>query len=172
MVDATGMTADEVHRVVDALAAAGCVSWLEGGWGVDALVGRQTRRHRDLDLAFDASHEDAALEVLAALGYKLETDWRPVRSELAAPPDRYVDMHPVVLDNAGNGVQAGPDGTTFDYPAASFIAGVIAGRVTNCISVDLQLRFHSGYDLREIDEADLGYLQHKCVNPSWPHLAA
>lgn len=158
MVDAIGMTADEVHRVVGALADAGCVAWLEGGWGVDALVGRQTRCHRDLDLAFDASYEDAAFKALEALGYRLETDWRPVRFELAAPPSRYVDMHRVVLDDDGNGVQAGPDGTTFDYPAASFTTGVVAGRVTNCISVDLQLRFHSGYEPREIDEADLGHL--------------
>ncbi len=158
MVDATGMTADEVHRVVDALAEAGCVSWLEGGWGVDALVGRRTRRHRDLDLAFDAGCEDVAIEVLEAIGYALETDRRPVRCELVAPPSCYVDMHPVVLNEDGSGVQAGPDGTTFFYPSASFTTGVVAGRVTNCISVDLQLRFHSGYDPREIDRADLGHL--------------
>ena len=158
MVDATGMTADEVHRVVDALAEAGCFSWLEGGWGLDALVGRQTRRHRDVDLAFDAGYEDIALEVLGVLGYALETDWRPVRFELAAPPSRFVDMHPLVLDDEGNGVQAGPDGTTFFYPSTSFTTGMVAGRVVNCISVDLQLRFHSGYNPREIDGADLEQL--------------
>lgn len=158
MVDATGITADEVHRVVDALAEAGCSSWLEGGWGVDALVGRQTRRHRDLDLAFDARYEDIAFDVLGVLGYTLETDWRPVRFELAAPASRYVDMHPVVLDDGGNGVQAGPDGTTFLYHSTSLTTGVVAGRSINCISVDLQLRFHNGYDPREIDRADLGQL--------------
>lgn len=158
MVDAAGMTADEVHRVIDALAEAGCVSWLEGGWGVDALVGRQTRRHRDLDLAFDAAYEEIAFEVLGALGYMLETDWRPVRFELVAPPSRYSDMHPVVLNDHGSGVQAGPAGTTFFYPSASFTTGVVAGRVANCISVDLQLRFHSGYEPREIDRVDLEHL--------------
>jgi hypothetical protein len=41
----------------------------------DALVGRQTRLHRDLDLAVDASKETVALHVLARRGYRLETDW-------------------------------------------------------------------------------------------------
>lgn len=158
MVDDGGMTAEEVHRVVDALTEVGCASWLEGGWGVDALVGRQTRRHRDLDLAFDADYEDIALDVLGRLGYAIETDWRPVRCELAAPPSRYVDLHPVVLDDDGNGVQAGFDGTTFFYPSSSFTAGVVAGLPAGCISVDLQLEFHSGYDMGEIDRADLAQL--------------
>ena len=96
--------------------------------------------------------------MLATLGYVLETDWRPVRFEVAARPSRFVDMHPVVLDDDGNGVQAGPDGTNLDYPSASFTTGIVAGRVTNCISVDLQLRFHSGYDPREVDRADTEYL--------------
>lgn len=154
-----GMTATEVHRVSEALADAGCVSWLGGGWGVDALVGRQTRRHRDLDLAFDAGYEAVAIEALGRLGYVLETDWRPVRFELAAPHSRYVDMHPVVLDDQGNGVQAGPDHSTFVYPATSFTTGQIEGRAISCIAAELQLRFHSGYDPRDVDLADIAHLR-------------
>ena len=29
--------------------------WIAGGWGVDALVGRQTRIHSDLELAVDVT---------------------------------------------------------------------------------------------------------------------
>lgn len=32
------------------LGGAGADVWVGGGWGIDALVGRQTRQHRDLDL--------------------------------------------------------------------------------------------------------------------------
>src|SRR5436305_13032130 len=106
------MSAAEVLAVLDALAAAGCPAWIGGGWGVDALAGRQTRSHRDLDLAIDAAGETAALAALAARGYVVETDWRPVRVEVAAPPGRWVDLHPVAFGADGSGTQAGPDGTS------------------------------------------------------------
>jgi hypothetical protein len=77
-----------------------------GGWGVDALVGRQTRSHRDLDLALDAGNEAAALRALQRRGYRVETDWRPVRIELVAEGRGWVDVHPVVFDATGHGRQA------------------------------------------------------------------
>lgn len=153
------MSALEVHRVVDALTGAGCVSWLGGGWGVDALVGRQTRAHRDLDLAFDAKDEAEALTVLQRLGYHLETDWRPVRFEVASSDGLFVDMHPVVLDADGNGVQAGYEGATFVYPASAFTTGRVGHRSVNCLSAKLQLEFHQGYEPREIDLADIALLR-------------
>lgn len=44
------MQAADVQAVLAALDAAGVPTWLDGGWGIDALVGRQTRPHSDLDL--------------------------------------------------------------------------------------------------------------------------
>ena len=114
-----GLTAAEVLRVLGALGAAGLRSWVGGGWGVDALLGRQTRVHRDLDLALDATHTplDLAINTLEVLGYRVETDWRPTRVELAAPTERWVDLHPVVFDDQGTGWQANVDGLPpFRYP--------------------------------------------------------
>lgn len=34
----------EVHRILSVVADAGCLTWIGGGWGVDALVGRQIDR--------------------------------------------------------------------------------------------------------------------------------
>ncbi|MET0435795.1 MAG: amino acid transporter [Cellulomonas sp.] len=152
------MDADEVHRVLDALAAAGCRAWVAGGWGVDALAGRQTRPHRDLDLAVDATGEGAALAALARLGYAVETDWRPVRVELAAPGSGWVDLHPVAFDGTGRGIQAGLDGTTFDYPPGCLVTGTIGARTVGCLSVAQQVAFHTGYPPRDVDRADLAVL--------------
>src|SRR3954454_15121378 len=66
-----------VVEVLEVLERAECRSWVAGGWGVDALVGRQTREHRDLDLAIDGEQEASALAALRRLGYEVETDWRP-----------------------------------------------------------------------------------------------
>ena len=75
----------EVLNVLAVLYALGCRFWLEGGWGVDALVGHQTRPHRDLDVDLEARCEESALAVPAEMGYTVETDWRPNRVELNAP---------------------------------------------------------------------------------------
>ena len=61
----TGLS--EVLAVLAALSALGCRLWLEGGWGVDALVGHQTRAHRDLDVDLDARCEEPVLAVLAEI---------------------------------------------------------------------------------------------------------
>lgn len=153
------MTATEVHAVLDALAAVECRAWVGGGWGVDALVGAQSRPHRDLDLAIAADAEGAALQVLDALGYRIETDWRPVRLEVVAADRGRVDLHPLTFDEAGDGHQAGLDGTSFAYPASCFTTGTIAGRLVGCLTVGQQLLFHSGYEPRDIDRADLALLR-------------
>ncbi len=158
MITAPDMTATEVHAVLDALAGVGCQAWIGGGWGVDALVGAQTRPHRDLDLLIVAEAERAALRVLADRGYRIETDWRPVRVEVVAAEGGRVDLHPLSFDESGNGRQAGLDGTSFAYPAECFTTGTIAGRDVACLSVQQQLLFHSGYEPRDIDRADLALL--------------
>jgi hypothetical protein len=58
--------------------------WIAGGWGVDALVGRQTRIHSDLDLAVDVTQMalDHLLQAFGRHGYAVEADWRPSRVAL------------------------------------------------------------------------------------------
>jgi lincosamide nucleotidyltransferase A/C/D/E len=147
-----------VFRVLNALEEAGVVSWLEGGWGVDALVGRQTRPHRDVDLDIDASQEPLALRVLTELGYQIQTDWRPNRVELSAAAG-WVDVHPLLFDREGNARHPGLDGAFHDFPKAYFVTGNLAGRPVGCFSVEAQLRFHTGYDLRPEDAHDLIQLE-------------
>ncbi|MGI3781472.1 MAG: nucleotidyltransferase domain-containing protein, partial [Janthinobacterium lividum] len=58
------MHLDEVTEVLADLREVGCRAWVAGGWGVDALVGRQTRPHRDLDLAVDGEDVPTAIAAL------------------------------------------------------------------------------------------------------------
>src|SRR3712207_4169557 len=157
-----GMAAAEVVAVIDALEGAGCAVWIEGGWGVDALAGRQTRAHRDVDLAVDAIGARTVLATVEGLGYRIETDWRPVRVELVAPARGWVYVHPLAFDADGNGVQSGVNGERYVYPAASFDVGTIAGRRVGCISAAQQVAWRSGYELRPVDHHDLALL-HRLV---------
>lgn len=143
--------------MLDALDEAQVAWWLLGGWGVDALVGRQTREHRDLDLAVDRSDWDAALRAGAGLGYAVETDWWPVRVELASPAG-WIDLHPVRFDESGDGVQEGLDGASFDYPRQDLVTGTLDDRSVRCLSSRWQVRVHAGYDLRPQDLHDLALL--------------
>lgn len=148
-----------MRAVLSDLTAAGCPFWVGGGWGVDALVGRPTRAHRDLDLAIDADHQTGALSVLERRGYVVETDWRPVRVEMAAPGRGWVDLHPVVFDATGRGRQASHDGGHFDYPPEAFASGTLEGMTVPCLSREQQIRFHSGYPPRPVDRHDLALLE-------------
>ena len=159
-----GLVADETGVAQAVLVCAGLTDagvrfWLAGGWGVDALAGRQTRPHRDLDLLVDAADEAMTLEVLGDLGYLVETDWRPIRVELTRAGSGWVDVHPVVFDAEGNGVQAGPEGTEFSYPAAIFTTGRVGGIVVGCVSAAAQRAAHEGYAPRAQDEHDLAVLE-------------
>jgi hypothetical protein len=51
-----GMQVSDVLEVVYLLEASGIEVWLDGGWGVDALLGSETRPHVDLDIAIQ--HKD------------------------------------------------------------------------------------------------------------------
>jgi lincosamide nucleotidyltransferase A/C/D/E len=153
------MPVSEVLAVLRALDETGCWVAVEGGWGVDALAGRQTRPHRDLDLDIDATQERASLRLLQEMGYTIETDWRPTRVELVAPGRGRVDVHPLTFDAEGNGIQAGLHGERYLYPAASFVTGQIDGQTVRCLSGKQQIEWHSDYELRESDHADLAVLQ-------------
>jgi lincosamide nucleotidyltransferase A/C/D/E len=151
--------AEQVVDVLDRLAAVTGTAWLGGGWGVDALVGRQTRPHSDIDLVVDAGDLPAVLDLLHGLGFADAEDWLPVRIEVAHPDGRRIDLHPAVLAPDGSAVQAGPAGTTFDYPAGCTTTGRIAGREVSCLTAARQLTFRQGFDLRPVDHHDIAQLR-------------
>ncbi|MEP6852188.1 MAG: hypothetical protein ABJA87_05960 [bacterium] len=152
-------SAEELLAVVRALENAGVRSWVGGGWGVDILLGRATRPHRDVDVAVDATRMDDALAALTDLGYRAETDWRPVRLELHRPGRGRVDVHPVVFDAAGDGIQAGLDGAVFHYPARALVRRPFLGFDVGCLSARLALAFREGYEHRAVDHHDVALLR-------------
>jgi lincosamide nucleotidyltransferase A/C/D/E len=158
VVPSQGMSLAAVFEVIDVLAAAGCTLWLEGGWGVDALAGRQTRPHRDVDVDIDRRQEGVVLASLAGAGYRIETDWRPNRVELVAAGRGWVDLHPLDLHADGSARQIAPDGEVYYFAPDYFTVGSLAGRPVPCFSPAAQRLFHTGYDPRPQDVHDLALL--------------
>ncbi|MEV4482531.1 nucleotidyltransferase domain-containing protein [Micromonospora coxensis] len=154
--------------LMEEFAAHGLRTWIAGGWAVDAVVGRQTREHGDLDLAVDATQLDELFALLRRQGFAVTVDWLPVRAELTGPDGRQVDVHPVEFRADGSGVQHGLDGATFGYAADGFTEGSIDGRRVPCLSVAQQLRFRAGYPPREVDRHDVALLRRAEASPSVP----
>ena len=49
-------TKEDLMAVVSLFENMGILYWVDGGWGVDLLAGKQTRDHRDIDINFDAQY--------------------------------------------------------------------------------------------------------------------
>lgn len=152
------MEAAEVLRILDALDRERVKAGITGGWGIDALLRRETRPHGDMDLGVASEAVDVAIDVLRPLGYAVAIDERPARVVLRSDLGQ-VDLHPIVWAGDGSGVQTGLDGERFDYPAGSLDAeGEIGGRTVRCATPELQVAFHSHYEPLEHDLRDMAEL--------------
>lgn len=154
------MGPEDVLAVLDALGQAGVASWLDGGWGVDALLGNQTRLHEDVDLVVELASLADVQSALAELGFHLVEDRLPTRAVMRTHDGRTIDLHPVTFDEHGTGWQAeaAPDGTDCPYPADGLGRGEVAGKSVPCLAPWLQLEHHRGYEPRERDRVDVAAL--------------
>jgi lincosamide nucleotidyltransferase A/C/D/E len=152
------MDAAEVLRVLDALEGSGIKVGITGGWGIDALLRRETRPHGDVDMGLASEAVDEAIDALEPLGYVLVRDDRPARVVLTSEVGE-VDLHPIAWQPSGTGVQTGLSGETYEYPPGSLDAdGEIGGRIVGCGTPGLQLAFHQGYELSDRDRHDIAAL--------------
>lgn len=155
------MAAVDVARALDTLEHAGAKVWLDGGWGVDALLEEQTRDHDDLDLVIASESSGTAIAALQRVGYTMAQDDRPTRFVLAADNDRRIDFHPVVFSRDGSAVQkgAGFRGDDAYYPAVGFSgSGAVAGHRVACLTPALLVRHHTGYEPAEKDRHNVRLL--------------
>lgn len=168
------MTADQVLEVLDWLETAGVQVWVDGGWGVDALLGEETRPHSDLDLALDRDELERAQRALEEHGFEHDKSIEPglpARLVMRDARGREVDFHPLIFDHSGDGwQQLSASGRAWGrYPAKDLGAtGVIAGQPVRCLSPVLQLRFRMGYEWSERDEHDIRRLIERFDVPAPP----
>lgn len=154
-----------VERVAELLMPAGAPWWLSGGWAVDALVGRVTREHDDVDvlvldrdIATFAAALPAAHAEHTASGERVEWDGRsplePGVEGLAMPVDlgggRSV-LHVLVALSDGDDWVYHRGRRTLRVPLAE-LTRVAAGGVP-CLTPIVLLLFKSR-DLRDKDTAD------------------
>lgn len=123
------------ERVIETLLAldlAGIAVVVIGGWGIDALVGRQLRPHADLDLFVDERDFERAAPVLRRLGYEPWNRSAPgpigelqtfsVAQTFRDSAFRVTEVHAVALERVRSET------------------GTIAGQPVTCLSVKDQMR--------------------------------
>jgi lincosamide nucleotidyltransferase A/C/D/E len=175
---ASNMRERDVVWILDALESAGVPCVLGGGWGVDALVGHQTRRHHDLDLVLLEFERDEprARSVLGLLAFRqvlrwhASTRWPAGWSVMDDGAGRCIDL--VNLEAAQVETMLGHRDPVGGLPSddghtSLFVSGMVGGRLAVCLSAEAQLLLHTRFDLRTHHKRDANLLRRTlCAKPT------
>ncbi len=135
--------------------------WIDGGWGVDALLKEQTRPHSDLDIIIDEENLVALEEVLSAHAYK--RDFHQEGLVFRSAVGLSIDVHGLYFNAQGYGIFRLPDGRVWPFPPSAFEGeGVIGDKNVKCLSPEAQVQCHGqGYPPTPKDLQDMEALQQK-----------
>lgn len=157
------MTSSVLVELLQLLANTAIPVWLDGGWGIDALLETQTRRHLDVDIILPVADVSKLQELLARREFAIQEGAPPESFVLANGSGLEVDVHAVTFDNCGNGVYRMQNGEDWIFPAEGFSGrGVVGGMKVCCLSPTTQVICHAnGYVPTEKDFRDMELLQER-----------
>ena len=158
------MKAETVIKLLE-LFKAHDIDVVDGGWGVDALLGKQTRPHDDLDIAIPHKDVPKLRKILGKKGFIeiFRDDSRDCNFVLQNEFGNQVDVHSYTFDEHGNnifGVEYLPKHLTGK--------GKINNYQVKCIPPEWAVKFHTGYPLDENDFHDTKAICEK-FNIALPH---
>jgi lincosamide nucleotidyltransferase A/C/D/E len=177
------MDAHDVCELYTTLQEHGIQIWLDGGWGIDALLERQTRPHKDLDAFVALDDLPALAAALSQRGFTLKEIWSENRwlrhdgrvpligrgeagGEIATAfvlkdaHGRELDFHVLLIDERGRATPVWECSLSF-APDALTGQGTVAGTLVRCLSAAMHMRTHTGYALQEKDIQDLRHLHER-----------
>jgi lincosamide nucleotidyltransferase A/C/D/E len=142
--------------VIDLLKKAehiGVEVWITGGWGVDALIGHQTRPHNDIDIFIQKKDTAVFTEMLKSNGY-CDTRMEYTTDDHTAwcdNCDRIIDLHLFEFTEKGI-LRFEKENYPFDIFNGK---GKIGGITVRCLTVEAQLQYHQGYEHKGKDIHDI-----------------
>ena len=157
------MTIDNVHWFLDLFYELGITVWIDGGWGVDALLGECTRRHEDLDIMIPWADSRILTEALHERGFVdvYDDDRKDRNFVMTHRSCGMIDFHVFDLVPGGGGVY-GPGEIDWVMSETELSAEEsIGGRKVRCLSAEYQVRAHTGYTLNDTDFADMSALHRR-----------
>lgn len=175
------ITAEKVIEIYTKLLAHNIPIWFTGGWGIDALLGEQTRDHKDLDVIMSRDDVFRMCEIMTKRGYVLKDYWlenqfvkdaegNEIATAFVLVDDNQCefDVHAILIDENGNGIPVWAEDDAFMFTKAELAGkGNILRYAVNCITADSQMKCHAGYELPEKHKKDLQLL-HKKYGSEYP----
>ena len=149
------MSAEAAVELMQLFAQQGVEVFVDGGWGVDALLGAQTRSHADLDIALQHKDVPTLRALLEGRGYTdvPRNDTRDCNFVLGDDQGHEVDFHSYTFDARGKHIFG------VEYPLESLTGtGVILGYPVKGIAPEWMVQFHTGYEVDEDDYRDVAAL--------------
>ncbi len=155
------MTAESATTILAAVGERGAEVCLGGGWGVDALLGEQTREHSDLDLWLDAQAIEPLFVALTDLGinrlFPCPGD-RPWNFVLHDGGHLRIDLHCFEAASTDT-VHYGAFAENEIFPRTALTgSGLIDGVMVRCEQPEWAVRWHCGYPFRSVDRHDVPLL--------------
>lgn len=146
------ITTIDACNILEMMSEASVKVYLDGGWGVDALVGRETRIHSDIDLFVEKKDFGKSIYAITEKGYREVVMDYTTENHTVWKDDngRIIDLH--CFEFTKDGVLY--DGCTYPYDTFSG-KGNIGGIEVSCINPSAQVQFHLGYEHDEDDVHDV-----------------
>jgi lincosamide nucleotidyltransferase A/C/D/E len=149
------MTAQDVIELIQLFEQNHIEVVIDGGWAVDALLGRPTRLHDDLDVAVLHKDVPQIRALLEARGYSEvpRNDSWECNFVLEDDMGHSFDLHSCTFDENGKNIFG------VDYPFDSWSGhGTIGGYPVRCVPPDWLVKFHTGYKVDANDYHDVSLL--------------
>ena len=130
--------------------------FLDGGWGVDALLGYQSRAHNDIDIFVEKKDYQNFIEMMKANDfYEIKMEYTTLNHTVwEDAKNRIVDLHCFEYTGEGEILYEGDC-----FPIETFSGkGKIEEIEVSCIEPYSQVMFHLGYEFDENDVHDVKLL--------------
>ena len=150
------MNEKDVIDLLEKIEQIGIEVWIDGGWGVDALLGRQTRPHNDIDIFVQKKDDAEIIKLLISNGYsEIKVEFTTEDHTVWCDTDNHtIDLH--LFEFVGESMLSFNNEI---YPSEIIGGKGIIGEMTvRCLTVEAQLLYHQGYEHKEKDEYDVQLL--------------
>jgi len=158
------MTTRETRRVLTGLLASRVPFVLAGGWGVDALVTELKRRHSDIDIIATPDELPALVPALAGLGYARSPEicaggwWAPEKVIFCSAIGYRIEVLVLTTERLDSLARRAEHLLGREVPRTP-VRGQVAGLAVSCLSAELQLAAHDGFEMTHDQRQDFRLIE-------------